>query len=76
MTQLTEHELNDELRLLEIENTIKALGGKIDELTRDVSDLVTAWKAANWVINFVKWAAGVSTAITILFMFVTGKGLK
>jgi len=76
MTQLTEHELNDELRLLEIENTIKALGGKIDELTRDVSDLVTAWKAANWVINFVKWAAGVSTAITILFMFVTGKGFK
>jgi len=76
MTQLTEHELNDELRLLEIENTIKALGSKIDELTRDVSDLVTAWKAANWVINFVKWAAGVSTAITILFMFVTGKGFK
>jgi hypothetical protein len=76
MTQLTEHELNDELRLLEIENTIKALGGKIDELTRDVSDLVTAWKAANWVINFVKWAAGVSTAVTVLFMLFTGKGIK
>ena len=76
MTQLTEHELNDELRLLEIENTIKALGGKIDELTRDVSDLVTAWKAANWVINFVKWAAGVSTAITVLYMLASGKGIK
>ena len=76
MTQLTEHELNDELRLMEIENTIKALGSKIDELTKDVSDLVTAWKAANWVINFVKWAAGVSTAITVLFMLVTGKGIK
>jgi hypothetical protein len=76
MTQLTEHELNDELRLMEIENTIKALGNKIDELTRDVSDLVTAWKAANWVINFVKWAAGVSTAVTVLFMLVTGKGIK
>ncbi len=76
MTQLTEHELSEERRLLEIENTIKDLGGKIDELTRDVSDLVSAWKAANWVINFVKWAAGVSTAVTVLFMLFTGKGIK
>ena len=76
MTQSTAHEINEELRLQEIEHTIKELSDKIDTLTRDVSDLVTAWKAANWVINFVKWAAGVSTAITILFRFVTGKGFK
>jgi len=76
MIQSTAHEINEELRLQEIEHTIKELSDKIDTLTRDVSDLVTAWKAANWVINFVKWAAGVSTAITILFMFVTGKGFK
>ena len=76
MTQSTAHEINEERRLQEIEHTIKELGEKIDVLTRDVSDLVTAWKAANWVINFVKWAAGVSTAVTILYMLATGKGIK
>ena len=76
MTQSTAHEINEELRLQEIEHTIKELSDKIDTLTRDESDLVSAWKAANWVINFVKWAAGVSTSVTILFMFVTGKGFK
>jgi hypothetical protein len=76
MTQSTAHEINEERRLQEIEHTIKELSDKIDTLTQDVSDLVAAWKAANWVINFVKWAAGVSTAITILYMLATGKGIK
>jgi len=76
MTQSTAHEINEEIRLQEIEHTIKELSDKIDNLTRDVSDLVSAWKAANWVINFVKWAAGVSTAITVLYMLASGKGIK
>lgn len=76
MTSLTDHEINEERRLREIEHTIKELGNKIDVLTGDVSDLVTAWKAANWVINFVKWAAGVSTAMTVLYMLASGKGIK
>ena len=76
MTQSTAHELNEERRLSEIEHRIKDLSGKIDVLSRDVEDLVTAWKAANWLVNLVKWAAAVSSAITVLFLLASGKGIK
>ena len=49
-----------EERLLEIE-------AKLDKLSTDVEDLVSAWKAANWLVGFVKWAGGLATAIVALY---------
>ncbi len=45
---------------------------KIDKLSRDVEDLVTAWKAAGWVVGVVKWLGGVATAITAIYLLFKG----
>lgn len=70
---LTEHRIEEEKRLLEIENSIKGLEDKIETLTNDVSDLVAAWKAASWLVSLVKWVAGLAIAGTAIITFMKGK---
>lgn len=72
MDRLTEHQINEERRLLEIEQTIQSLERKIDTLQSDVSDLVSAWKAASWLVSAVKWLGGIAIAITALTAYVKG----
>jgi len=74
MTQSTAHELNEERRLSEIEHRLDNLTKKIDVLSRDVEDLVTAWKAANWIVSLVKWFGGIAMAVTAFMALV--KGIK
>jgi len=73
MTNLNEHRLEEEKRLLEIENNIKDLEKKIDQLSLDVSDLVSAWKAAGWIVSVVKWLGGLAIAATAIITFMKGK---
>lgn len=72
MDRLTEYQINEEKRLLEIEQTIQSLEKKIDTLQSDVSDLVSAWKAASWLVSAVKWLGGIAIAITALTAYVKG----
>lgn len=67
-----ENRLKDERRLLEIEQTIKSLEEKIDTLSNEVSDLVSAWKAASWLVSAVKWIGGIAVAITALLTLMKG----
>ena len=61
MDEPTSHSVRHyEERLLEIE-------AKLDKLSNDVEDLVSAWKAANWLVGFVKWAGGLATAIVAIY---------
>jgi len=76
MDQITEHLISEEKRLLHMDNAIKEMRTEINRLSNDVSDLVSAWKAANWLVNLVKWAAAVSSAITVLYLLASGKGIK
>ena len=73
MTNLNDHMLEEEKRLLEIENNIKDLEHKIDQLSRDVSDLVSAWKAAAWLVSVVKWLGGLAIAGTAIITFMKGR---
>lgn len=73
MTDKLEHQIAEEKRLLEIENSIKELEGKIDTLTTDVSELVAAWKAASWLVSLIKWLGGVAIAGTAIATFMKGK---
>lgn len=57
----------DDARLTEIER-------KLDKLSTDVEDLVAAWKAANWVVSFIKWVGGLSTAIVAIYTLIKLKG--
>lgn len=54
-------------RLTQIEN-------KLDKLATDVEDLVAAWKAANLVVGFIKWAGGLATAVTAIYALLKLKG--
>lgn len=74
MDRLTEHQIFEEKRLLEMESSIKDLKNEVALLSQDVSDLVSAWKAANWLVGLVKWVGGVAVAITAIVTLV--KGIK
>lgn len=67
-----QHQLKEEIRLLEIEQNIKALETKIDTLSTNVADLVAAWKAAGWLVSAIKWVGGTATAI-LAIMAILGK---
>ena len=47
---------------------------KLDKLSNDVEDLVAAWKAANLVVGFIKWAGGLSTALIAIYTLMKLKG--
>lgn len=47
---------------------------KLDKLSKDVEDLVSAWKAANFVVSFVKWVGGIATAVTAIYSLFRIKG--
>jgi len=65
---MTEHNRQvDDERLTLIEQ-------KLDKLSGDVEDLVAAWRAANWIVSFIKWAGGVSTAIVAIYTLIKLKG--
>ena len=70
--ELIEHQLQEEKRLLEIETNIKSLETKIDLLATDVADLVSAWKAASWLVSLVKWLGGLSVAYVAIVTLVKG----
>lgn len=72
MTNLNEYMLEEEKRLLEIENNIKDLEKKIDQLSVDVSDLVSAWKAAGWIVSAVKYLAGAAIAVGAIVTYLKG----
>lgn len=46
---------------------VELLTEKVEKLSRDVEDLVDAWKTANNVVAFVKWASGVAVAVVSLW---------
>ncbi len=58
---------HDDERLTEIET-------KLDRLAKDVEELVAAWKAANVIVGFIKWAGGIATAFTAVIALIKLKG--
>lgn len=65
MTTDLQHET--EYRLEEIER-------KLDRLSRDVEDLVTAWKAASFLLSVVKGLGAIAVAVgSIIFLLKGGK---
>ena len=57
----------DDERLTEMER-------KIDKLAADIEELVAAWKAANVIVGFIKWAGGIATALTAVVTLLKLKG--
>jgi nicotinate-nucleotide pyrophosphorylase len=69
-SRLVQHIVDEERRLSMLENDIKSLSTEVASLKASVSDLVTAWKTANGVVAFVKWLAGIATAVIAIVALV------
>lgn len=67
------HEYEQERRLITIEQDLKAMNEKMNTLQNDVSSLVAAWKAANWLVATVKWLGGLAIAVTAIVAVFKGK---
>ena len=53
-----------EIALLKQE--VEGLNAKVDQLSNDVRELVTAWQAAGTLVAFVKTVAAVVIAVTVI----------
>ncbi len=62
----------DDVKLQEMEVTLKTLEVKLDTLQKDVEDLVAAWKAASWLVGFVKWTGSLAAAFTAIYILLKG----
>lgn len=67
LIQMVQERRENDERLTKIEY-------KLDKLATDVEDLVAAWKAANLVVSFIKWAGGLATAVTAIYALLKLKG--
>jgi len=72
MDPLTEHQIFEEKRLTDMDRDIKEMRAELTRLSNDVSDLVTAWKAANWIVSLVKWIGGIAIAVTAFMSLIKG----
>lgn len=55
-----------------MDTALKEMRTEINRLSTDVSDLVSAWKAANWIVSLVKWLGGIAVAVTAFMTMMKG----
>lgn len=72
MNPLTEHQVIEERRLTDIDRDIKEMRAEINRLSTDVSDLVSAWKAASFLLSVVKGLGAVAVAIGSFMLLLKG----
>lgn len=53
--------------LAKLRNEVVELKNSVEALKDDVSTLVAAWKAGSLMLNVVKFAAGIASAIAIVW---------
>jgi len=58
----------DPLELRTLRDDLDAIRTDIEELRADTKELLDAWKAAGTMLNFVKWASGLVTAIAAAWL--------
>lgn len=58
-------DMTDETDLALAARDIEILTARIDKLEQSIESLVKAWQAAGTLVTFVKWAAGLGTALGV-----------
>lgn len=69
---LVEHQIREEARLTSIEDSITHIKDDIDNVKASVDDLVSAWKAASWLVGAIKWLAALAAAYFTIISFIKG----
>lgn len=56
-----------EVEIALLQKEMEDLRKEVHTLSKEVAGLVDAWKTASGVVAFVKWLAGISAAISVLW---------
>lgn len=67
-----EHLKSIDDKLIELHTILKYHIDDEKDLTPVVKELVQAWKAASWILNFVKWVGIISGSIAAFFTLLKG----
>lgn len=62
------HDIDDIVSIAVLQLEVGELRKDVEALTASTKELVEAWKAANKLVVFVRWLAGLSTAIGVLWI--------
>lgn len=72
MDQLIEHHVFEERRLTAIDRDLKEMRTELTKLSTDVSDLVSAWKAASFLLSVVKGLGAIAVAVGSITLILKG----
>lgn len=64
---------NTDVQLALLESDVSQMKDDIKALRQEVKDLLDAWKTATNVLAFIKWLAGIGTAVIFLWAGIKGK---
>lgn len=56
-----------------LQSDVNQMKDDLKELRQEVKDLLDAWKTATNVLAFVKWLAGIGTAVAFLWAVIKAK---
>lgn len=70
---LAKHQLEEERRLSDIEDMLASQAKDLQNLQKDVKELVVAWQAASWIVSVVKGLGAIAVAIGAAYALLTGK---
>lgn len=66
------HDMEDNIR--DLQERITHLEVQVEQLVNNIQDLITAWNTAQGLASFVKWTAGMITAVGVIYaLFIKGK---
>lgn len=63
---------DDSVKLALLRQDVENMKREVSEIKQDVRGLVEAWQAANWLVSFIKWLAGVGVAVGLVLGWVKG----
>lgn len=58
---------NHEIEVVLLQKEMADLRQEVHDLSKEVAGLVRMWETASGVVAFVKWLAGLATAVTVLY---------
>lgn len=69
---------NDDMAqdIIDLRKELEVTNKNFIALTTQVEGLLEAWRTANGLVKFIKWLAALSTAVSVIWLAITGNWHK